>query len=69
MAFSAVKKTELPGLLSNDYSRHRLRRARTIAEPFSLSVQGHSRPMHSLPVPINVRCCSHSDMIVRRHAK
>jgi hypothetical protein len=27
---------------------------------------GHSRPMHSVPVPINVRCFSHSDIIVRR---
>ena len=27
---------------------------------------GHSRPMHSAPVPINVRCYSNSDMIVRR---
>ena len=26
----------------------------------------HSRPVHSLPVPINVRCYSNSDMIVRR---
>ena len=28
---------------------------------------GHSRPMHSAPVPINVRCYSNSDMIVRRN--
>jgi hypothetical protein len=27
---------------------------------------GHSRPMHSVAVPINVRCYSDSDMIVRR---
>jgi hypothetical protein len=27
---------------------------------------GHSRPMHSVPVPINVRCYSNSDLIVRR---
>jgi len=27
---------------------------------------GHSRPMHSVPVPINVRCYSNSDIIVRR---
>jgi len=27
---------------------------------------GHSRPMHSAPVPINVRCYSNSDMILRR---
>jgi len=27
---------------------------------------GHSRPMHSAPAPTNVRCYSHSDMIVRR---
>jgi hypothetical protein len=26
---------------------------------------GHSRPMHSVPVPINVRCY-YSDIIVRR---
>ena len=25
----------------------------------------HSRPMHSIPVPINVRCYSNSDVIVR----
>ena len=30
------------------------------------SETGHSRPMHSAPVPINVRCYSNSDMIVRR---
>ena len=28
--------------------------------------QGHSRPMHSVPVPINVRCYSNSDIIVWR---
>ena len=27
---------------------------------------GHSRPIQSVPVPINVRCYSDSDMIVRR---
>jgi hypothetical protein len=27
---------------------------------------GHSQPMHSVPVPINVRCYSNSDVIVRR---
>jgi hypothetical protein len=27
---------------------------------------GHSRPMHSVPVPINVRCYPNSDIIVRR---
>ena len=32
----------------------------------STSVVGHSRPMHSVPVPINVRCYSNSDIIVRR---
>jgi hypothetical protein len=32
----------------------------------SASGMGHSRPMHSAPVPINVRCYSNSDMIVRR---
>jgi len=31
-----------------------------------MSVQGHSRPMHSVPVPINVRRYSNSDIIVRR---
>ena len=31
-----------------------------------MSLSGHSRSMHSLPVPINVRCYSDSDMIVRR---
>jgi len=28
--------------------------------------KGHSRPMHSVPVPINVRCYSNNDVIVRR---
>jgi len=28
--------------------------------------QGQERPMHSVPVPINVRCYSDSDAIVRR---
>jgi hypothetical protein len=32
----------------------------------STSATGHSRPMHSVPVPINVRCYSNSDIIVRR---
>jgi hypothetical protein len=41
------------------------------AEPNSkltakMSVPGHSRPMHSVSVPINVRCYSNSDIIVRR---
>jgi len=27
---------------------------------------GHSRPMHSVPVPINVRCYSNIDVIVLR---
>ena len=27
---------------------------------------GHSRPMHTVPAPINVRCYSDSDVIVRR---
>ena len=31
-----------------------------------MSEMGHSRPMHSVPVPINVRCYSNSDIIVRR---
>src|ERR1700691_3117854 len=30
------------------------------------SALGHSRPMHSVPVPINVRCYTDSDIIVRR---
>jgi hypothetical protein len=33
-----------------------------------MSLMGHSRPMHSVPVPINVRCYSNSDIIVRRSA-
>jgi hypothetical protein len=41
------------------------------ARPETLRIGGvsekdHSRPMHSVPVPINVRCYSNSDMIVRR---
>ena len=31
-----------------------------------MSALGHSRPMHSVAVPINVRCYSNSDIIVRR---
>ena len=31
-----------------------------------MSALGHSRPMHSVPVPIKVRCYSNSDIIVRR---
>ena len=30
-----------------------------------MSLLGLSRPMHSVPVPINVRCYSNSDIIVR----
>ena len=29
---------------------------------------GHSRPMHSVRVPINVRCYSNSAIIIRRSA-
>ena len=29
----------------------------------------HSRPMHSVPVPINVGCYSNSDIIVRRRSE
>jgi hypothetical protein len=32
----------------------------------STSATGHSRPTHSVPVPIDVRCYSNSDIIVRR---
>ena len=31
-----------------------------------MSEMGHSRPMHLVPVPINVRCYSNSNPIVRR---
>jgi len=31
-----------------------------------MSVMGHSRPMHSVHGPINVRCYSNSDIVVRR---
>ena len=31
-----------------------------------MSPTGHSRPMHLVPVPINVRCYSNSNPIVRR---
>ena len=31
-----------------------------------MSLLGHSRPMHLVPVPINVRCYSNSNPIVRR---
>ena len=31
-----------------------------------MSAWGHSRPMHLVPVPINVRCYSNSNPIVRR---
>ena len=39
---------------------------KVVEEMSATSVVGHSRPMHSAPVPINVRCYSNSDMIVRR---
>ena len=42
------------------YLVHRRRSASLMAE------MGHSRPMHSVPVPINDRCYSNSDIIVRR---
>jgi hypothetical protein len=32
----------------------------------AMSLMGHSRPMYSVPVPINVRCYTNSDIIVRR---
>ena len=32
----------------------------------SMSLMGHFRPMHSVPGPINVRCYSNNDIIVRR---
>ena len=32
----------------------------------TMSQMGHSRPMHSVPVPINVRCYFNSDIIIRR---
>ena len=31
-----------------------------------MSALGHSRPSHLTPMPINVRCCSNSDQILRR---
>ena len=31
-----------------------------------MSPSGHSRPMHSVAVPINVRCYSNSEIIIRR---
>ena len=34
----------------------------------SRSGLGHSRPMHSVRVPVNVRCCSNSAIIIRRSA-
>ena len=34
-----------------------------------MSLSGHSRPMHSVPVPINVGCYSNSDIIVRRRSE
>ena len=30
------------------------------------SALGHFQPMHSLPMPINVRCYSNSEIIIRR---
>jgi hypothetical protein len=32
----------------------------------AMSLMGHSRPMHSIPEPIDVRCYSNRDIIVRR---
>ena len=39
-------------------------RCTEVSQPMSLL--GHSRPMHLVPVPINDRCYSNSDIIVRR---
>ena len=39
-------------------------RCTEVSQPMSLL--GHSRPMHSVAVPINVRCYSNSDIILRR---
>jgi hypothetical protein len=50
----------------------RVRRTKTTKEhnatrkTYFFNSIGHSRPMHSVPVPINVRCNSNSDIIVRR---
>ena len=30
-----------------------------------IAASGHSRPMHSVPVPMNARCYFNSDTIVR----
>jgi hypothetical protein len=38
----------------------------TVSVDVAMSEMGDSRPMHSVPVPINVRCYSNSDIIVRR---
>jgi hypothetical protein len=48
------------------------RRSKIVPKPLTLdqrepmSAAGHSRPMHSVPVSINVRCCTNGDIIVRR---
>jgi hypothetical protein len=39
---------------------------RIAANILLMSALGHSRPRHSVPVPINVRCYPNSDIIVRR---
>jgi hypothetical protein len=38
---------------------------RSTTSTFLTLVEGHSRPMYSVPVPINVRCYSDSDIIVQ----
>jgi hypothetical protein len=37
-----------------------------LVEDRPMSQSGHSLPIYSAPAPINVRCYSNSDMIVRR---
>ena len=38
----------------------------SFGRPLGVRCRSWVRPMHSVPVPINVRCYSNSDMIVRR---
>ena len=51
----------LSRMISGVYSKSTWRR-----NGCSMAALGHSRSMHPVPVPINVRCYFNSDIIVRR---
>jgi hypothetical protein len=54
----AVWSIDVHQLVSGADPKHKWARC----DAHSSSAMGHSRPMHSVPVPINVRCYSNSDI-------